>query len=111
MARCAYCSKEELLPFTCSYCGEAFCGDHRLPEKHGCRGFSRERWLSRQGARSTQPPLYKAAYEVPGVMEIERFGGERDGEAPASHFDVDEKLVAALILLLILLLGIISRAL
>lgn len=24
------------MPFTCSYCGQTFCSEHRLPEKHQC---------------------------------------------------------------------------
>lgn len=37
--KCAVCGKEELLPFKCSYCGEYFCAEHRLPEKHDCPGI------------------------------------------------------------------------
>lgn len=37
--KCAVCGKEELLPFKCSYCGEYFCAEHRLPEKHSCPGL------------------------------------------------------------------------
>ncbi len=33
---CEYCGKKELMGFTCSYCGDYFCTEHRLPEKHGC---------------------------------------------------------------------------
>src|SRR5579875_72746 len=36
--RCHFCEqeKEEGLPFRCNYCGETFCGEHRLPENHAC---------------------------------------------------------------------------
>jgi hypothetical protein len=34
--RCDICGEYELLPFKCKYCGGVFCGEHRLPEKHGC---------------------------------------------------------------------------
>jgi len=37
--RCAVCGRDELLPFTCVYCGEHFCAEHRLPEKHSCLGI------------------------------------------------------------------------
>lgn len=37
--KCAICGKDELLPFKCKYCGEFFCAEHRLPEKHGCPGI------------------------------------------------------------------------
>jgi len=34
---CHFCGqKKEGLPFRCNYCGESFCGDHRLPENHAC---------------------------------------------------------------------------
>ena len=36
--KCDFCGKEEDLPFTCNYCGGTFCGEHRLPEAHACRG-------------------------------------------------------------------------
>ena len=39
MARCAVCGKEVLMPFRCAYCGEYFCSEHRLPEKHNCPGL------------------------------------------------------------------------
>ncbi len=37
--RCKYCSATTLMGFTCSYCGNYFCTDHRLPEKHECTGL------------------------------------------------------------------------
>ena len=36
--KCDYCGAEEDLPFTCNYCGGTFCGEHRLPEAHACKG-------------------------------------------------------------------------
>ncbi len=36
--KCEFCGKEEALPFVCNYCGGVFCGDHRLPESHQCKG-------------------------------------------------------------------------
>jgi Zn-dependent protease len=36
--KCDFCGKDEDLPFTCNYCGGTFCGEHRLPEAHACRG-------------------------------------------------------------------------
>ncbi|MFI5421588.1 MAG: AN1-type zinc finger domain-containing protein, partial [Nitrososphaerales archaeon] len=34
---CHYCGvAKEGLPFRCNYCGEFFCGEHRLPENHAC---------------------------------------------------------------------------
>jgi len=39
MVKCAVCGKEVLMPFKCAYCGEYFCAEHRLPEKHNCPGL------------------------------------------------------------------------
>jgi len=36
--KCDFCGAEETLPFICNYCGGTFCGDHRLPEAHQCKG-------------------------------------------------------------------------
>ncbi|MFT4868223.1 MAG: membrane associated rhomboid family serine protease [Candidatus Nanohaloarchaea archaeon] len=35
MAECSECGKQSM-SFTCKYCGEKFCSEHRLPEKHEC---------------------------------------------------------------------------
>lgn len=43
MVRCSYCGRDELLPFTCPYCGRRFCSEHRLPESHSCTGPYKER--------------------------------------------------------------------
>ncbi len=36
--KCDFCGRDESLPFVCNYCGGGFCGDHRLPEAHQCKG-------------------------------------------------------------------------
>ena len=34
---CHFCGRGvEGLPFRCNYCGNSFCGEHRLPENHAC---------------------------------------------------------------------------
>lgn len=38
MAECAECGKQTM-SFTCHYCGEKFCSEHRLPENHDCDGL------------------------------------------------------------------------
>jgi Zn-dependent protease len=35
------CDRSEVMPFTCTYCGRTFCGEHRLPENHGCTALHR----------------------------------------------------------------------
>ena len=44
--KCDFCGAEEDLPFTCNYCGGTFCGDHRLPESHACKGDLTRRVIS-----------------------------------------------------------------
>lgn len=36
MDLCYYCGIECNIPFTCNYCNDKFCADHRLPEMHRC---------------------------------------------------------------------------
>lgn len=38
---CDLCEKPALMGFTCSYCSGYFCPEHRLPEKHGCKGITK----------------------------------------------------------------------
>jgi len=42
MARCDACGEDENMPYNCRHCGGTYCGDHRLPENHGCPGL--ENW-------------------------------------------------------------------
>jgi len=37
MSKCEKCGKEVVLPFTCNYCGNGYCDEHRLPENHDCQ--------------------------------------------------------------------------
>ncbi len=41
MAKCSKCGKETM-SFTCRYCGEKFCSEHRLPENHDCDSLEEE---------------------------------------------------------------------
>ena len=40
MAQCDECGKHENMPYECSHCGNTYCGEHRLPEKHDCPGLT-----------------------------------------------------------------------
>ena len=42
MTTCSLCGNEDLC-FICPYCKGVFCGDHRLPEGHGCPAMQRVR--------------------------------------------------------------------
>ena len=119
MAKCSYCQEDELLPFTCRYCSDRFCRLHHLPERHECKGLAQEKLLKRRQIRplsrsqaASPPTIYKRAYEIPGVMEVpkKRMTPERAREQEKSKtIEVNERLVAAAILALILVLGAMSR--
>lgn len=57
--KCEYCGAEESLPFVCNYCGGVFCGEHRLPEAHACRGDLTQR-------RTIVAPPPQESYTEPG---------------------------------------------
>lgn len=40
---CEKCGNNDPFPFTCSYCKQSFCVEHRLPENHECRNI----WMTR----------------------------------------------------------------
>lgn len=92
-----------------------------MPEKHGCEGVTRkklsskrffEKSFQRSGSFKPDQTDYKKAYEIPGVMEVIKGKAKwRETESEKTHFDVDEKLIAATILLLILIIGVISKVL
>ncbi|MDH4213700.1 MAG: hypothetical protein OEV85_07240 [Candidatus Thorarchaeota archaeon] len=42
MTTCSLCGHEDL-SFTCPYCNGVYCGEHRLPESHGCPGIQKVR--------------------------------------------------------------------
>lgn len=63
MVACAYCGKNELLPFNCPYCGRRFCVEHRIPESHHCSELAAFRAIS-PSQREGEPasPTYGRIY-------------------------------------------------
>ncbi|KCZ71566.1 putative membrane protein [Candidatus Methanoperedens nitroreducens] len=37
---CDYCGFRDPMPFTCKFCGNPYCYNHRLPESHNCSGLA-----------------------------------------------------------------------
>jgi len=74
VARCAFCGQEEAMPFTCSYCGETFCGNHRLPEGHFCPN----RWMAASPSQKREQEQVKMAKGMRSVAftRIRRGGTE-----------------------------------
>ncbi len=59
--RCEKCGVEDPFPFTCSYCGHVFCGDHRLPENHECSKI----WLAKPPTKATVEPTGEKLFDTP----------------------------------------------
>jgi len=62
------------MPYTCSFCGNRFCSQHRLPENHSCDGLSSyERDVRESGkvydGPSTSPPTStgETGYSLPSI--------------------------------------------
>lgn len=64
MAECSECG-EDSMSFTCRYCGEKFCAEHRLPENHDCEKLEEEvekkreesgRWFEEKEVRGELKP-------------------------------------------------------
>lgn len=49
---CYYCGFRDPMPFTCKFCGNSYCYDHRLPETHNCPG------LMEYKSRPTDPETF-----------------------------------------------------
>ena len=59
MTTCSLCGKEDLC-FTCPYCKGIYCGDHRLPEGHGCPAMHR---VKEEAKRKVSRTVGKDEYE------------------------------------------------
>jgi len=58
--KCEVCAAEVELPFTCSFCGGAYCAQHRLPESHECPEYRRVRGRRQPEVRVAAPPDIRA---------------------------------------------------
>jgi hypothetical protein len=82
MTICSLCGKKEVMPFTCKFCGNKYCGDHRLPENHECIGlqkFKEER--SREPEKWIYEPFHTKYKEAPVGRKASRPLLERLTEA------------------------------
>ena len=58
--KCHFCKKKlDEFPFTCKFCGNEFCSDHRLPENHKCIGLEKykEEQLDSLGKKKIAQPI------------------------------------------------------
>jgi Zn-dependent protease len=58
--RCQACGIEVAMPFICSFCGGAFCPQHRLPETHDCPEYWSVRVRREPAVRVISPPDIRA---------------------------------------------------
>lgn len=68
MVTCKKCGKELYMPFVCSYCGESYCSEHRLPETHDCSDLIRGPEYIRPAVPQAEPVQY---YEPPSTRAPE----------------------------------------
>lgn len=59
MTTCSLCGNEDLC-FTCPYCKGVYCGDHRLPEGHGCPAMHQ---VKEDAKRKVSKSIGKDEYE------------------------------------------------
>ncbi len=73
--KCEYCGRDESLPFVCNYCGGAFCGDHRLPEAHQCKGDLTQRRMIIAPPEPQPPPQTNYSWSGMPAPEARRVKG------------------------------------
>jgi Zn-dependent protease len=93
MARCSVCSKEILMPFRCNYCGDYFCAEHRLPEKHDCPGLF--------AAASPYEKERKKRVEVEGWELLPRTRPSRSRLSTSSRDEIIHLSIGALLVILV----------
>ncbi len=64
MVKCSQCGKKLSIDyFTCKFCGETFCSEHRLPESHNCPGLSdykNKQWKQTKKALKDYPEMKRS---------------------------------------------------
>ncbi|MFB6209230.1 MAG: rhomboid family intramembrane serine protease [Candidatus Nanohaloarchaea archaeon] len=76
MAECSKCGKESM-SFTCKYCGEKYCSEHRLPEKHDCDGLEEkleeekekeeDQWFQENKVKNPAPSRTEREFRKPSI--------------------------------------------
>lgn len=100
---CQLCKRKVFLPYACSYCGQTFCDDHRLPEKHMCPGLPKRGWSNR---RTKVDRRTRREYTTATSERLSRETRERiNSMKPKPKSKMDMRITAISILCLVLLLG------
>lgn len=73
MTVCYFCNQKVELPYQCNYCGEMFCSEHHLPEKHECKELGPRNWDTyRKEQIKRAEPLRQP---VPGAADVGKMPG------------------------------------
>jgi membrane associated rhomboid family serine protease len=69
---CYYCGFKDPLPFTCKFCGNSYCYNHRLPESHNCSGLAsyKEQVRDRGKLYEYQPDLIAKKHKTPTFASL-----------------------------------------
>jgi len=64
---CDYCGFRDPMPFTCKFCGNSYCYNHRLPESHSCSGLASYKERVRESGKLYQyePELTMKRHRTP----------------------------------------------
>jgi len=89
---CQACGAEVDLPFVCSFCGDAFCSQHRLPENHDCPEYWKVQ-ARREPVVGVMAPPDIRAYAGP-VLRASR-SWVRFGRTEVKHIVIGVALVSA----------------
>lgn len=85
MTTCSSCGDEGELFYSCNYCGDSFCPDHRLPEAHDCDGVE---FLSATGKRFENKTTGEVVETGSGIESPEPFKPEYTvGTTPEPEWD------------------------
>lgn len=78
--RCSHCGSMEEMPFTCRYCGQPHCAEHRLPENHACAGLEEyKQQLRERGQLMTESPEVRVRREIEDEPSAGGAGGGLTG--------------------------------
>ncbi|MHA1137358.1 MAG: AN1-type zinc finger domain-containing protein [Candidatus Thorarchaeota archaeon] len=105
MTTCSLCGREDLC-FTCPYCKGVFCGDHRLPEGHGCPAMHQVREdAKRKVSKSVGTEEYEDNQTWSSVMP-KRNNKRRQGRKRRRRFSSTEIRDLSIASILVSLVGI-----
>ncbi|MCK4566236.1 MAG: hypothetical protein KAU48_02895 [Candidatus Thorarchaeota archaeon] len=102
MTNCSLCGKEDLC-FICPYCKGVFCGDHRLPEGHGCPAMQQvQDEAKRRVSDSVGGDEYKDNQTWSSVMpKRKKKPRRRSGKKRFSSTELKHLLIACILVTLV----------